>query len=429
MYRISRMNSLRIHLLAVVTILIVAVMATTPAIAQQEKVLHTFSFTTTDAATPWSGLIFDKAGNLFGTSSAGGTSNSGTVYELTPTASGAWRERVLHSFSSDGVDGTAIYNNVTLDTSGNLFGVAYFGGANDKGAVFELSPQTGGGWTEKILYSFDGKGPVGGGANPFGSLIIDNKGNLYGTALYGGRAQKCGGSLGCGVVFELSPKQGGGWAEKVLHSFAGNGTDGASPLGALVVDSKRNIYGVAYSGGLYNLGMIFELTPGSGGTWVEKDLHDFDGSATDGASPLAGLTIDRAGNLYGTTYQGGIYNNGTVFELTRGADGSWTQQLLHSFGGSGDGASPYYGTLTFDHSGNLYGTTFGGGTSGNGTAFELTPVAAGTWTETVLTNFTSAGGDGGIPYGGLALDGGINLYGTTYSGGSDGSGTVFEILR
>jgi uncharacterized repeat protein (TIGR03803 family) len=210
--------------------------------------------------------------------------------------------------------------------------------------VFELTPTAGGGWTEKVLYSF-GNGTDG--AYPLAGLIFDAARNLYGTT-------SGGGTYGDGTVFELTPAGGGGWTEKVLYSF-GNGTDGSDPWAGLIFDAVGNLYGTTYGGGTYNYGTVFELTPTAGGGWTEKVLHNFNYNGTDGDYPYAGLIFDAARNLYGTTLGGGTYNSGTVFRVNA-VGGRVRVQVLHSFGNGTAGWEPYAG-LIFDAVGNLYGTT------------------------------------------------------------------------
>ena len=184
--------------------------------------------------------------------------------------------------------------------------------------------------------------------------------------------------------------------------------------------------GLLQEGGTYNRGTVFELTPGQGGNWIEKVLHNF-GNGTDGAGPYAGLIFDVVGNLYGTTYYGGTYGVGTVFELSRNGNG-WAEQIPYNFAGGTDGAYPEAGLILFGASADLYGTTSVGGTSNSGTVFELTPTQGGNWIETVLHNFNPSASDGANPYAGMIFDNAGNLYGTTYlGGGTYNSGTVFEI--
>ncbi len=391
--------------------------------ATHEQVLHNFGGT--DGANPYSGLVADAAGNLYGTTGTGGIHGNGTVFELMPREGGGWTEKVLHSF--DGADGAFPDGDLIFDAAGNLYGVTGEGGIHFYGTVFELTPREDGSWTEKVLHSFDVNGVDG--AFPDSGLVADAAGNLYGTTSAGGIYGSCG-QYKCGTVFELTPAEDGIWTEKVLHSFNLNGQDGAYPEASLIIDLGGNLYGTTWTGGIHYLGTAFELSPTEGGGWAEKVLHSF-GNGDDGASPGGGLTFDAAGNLYGTTGDGGIHHDGTVFELTPRQGGGWAEKVLHSFGNGTDGISPAYGSLTFDAAGNLYGTTSGGGIHGYGTAFKLTPQQGGEWQETILHSFGN-GTDGAVPEEGLIFDAAGNLYSTTTYGGihdcDDGPcGTAFEI--
>src|ERR1017187_9485491 len=349
-----RVKRRSIQLMATLAIFIVILFATSTRATADDKVLHSFVSDGADGNNPYAGLIFDAAGNLYGTTSGGGTSGVGTVFELTPAAGGTWTEKVLHNFSND--EGTTPLAGLIFDAAGNLYGTTSRGG-NDYGTVFELTPAAGGTWTEKVLHNFDNTD----GAYPQAGLISDIAGNLYGTTPNGG-------TDGLGTVFELTPAGGGTWTEQVLLNF--NSTDGANPYGGLIFDAAGNLYGMTFNGGTFNYGTLFELTPAGGGTWTERVAHNF-GSGTDGFSPQASLVLDGAGNLYGTTFYGGSYGGGTVFRFN--AQG---EVLLHSFSGT-DGADPN-AELILDAAGNLYGTTVDGGTSNKGTAFEITntpPVA------------------------------------------------------
>ncbi len=414
-----------------------------------ERVVHNFGNGSRDGRTPLASLIFDASGNLYGTTNEGGTGvehcntgtgGCGTVFELTPKGEGSWTEKVLHSFTAVGKDGNYPVGNLIFDASGNLYGTTSAGGAHVfYGTVFELTPKGDGSWTEKILHSFNYG--ANDGSMPQAGLIPDAAGNLYGTTLLGGE-------FGYGTVFELTPTRGGKWKEKLLYSF--DGEDGYSPMGNLTFDATGNLYGTTYYGadqscgyGGYGCGVVFELTPKTGGGWTESVLHRFSGN--DGESPSTTLIFDASGNLYGTTPLGGDnscgngYGCGTVFELTPKGNGSWTETVLRVF--DGEGKDGYYpeASLIFDASGNLYSTTYEGGALscyygyGCGTVFELTPTADGGWTEKILHTFDDNGKDGSGPVAGLIFDTSGKLYSTTIRGGdqscgdNDGCGTVFEI--
>jgi len=279
---------------------------------------------------------------------------------LTPTAGGGWTESTLYSFIGDR-DGEYPYGGLVLDAAGNLYGCTIFGGVGTNGTVFKLTHGASG-WTEQILYQFSGGND---GAQPYSPLIFDTAGNLYGTA-------QRGGAHALGTVFELKPTSGGGWSETTLYSFAG-GTDAEFPTAGLVFDTAGNLYGTA-SGGVYAAGAIFKLTPQSGGGWTESVLYSFAGG-TDGSIPAGSLVFDVADNLYGVTSEGGGTGCGgsgcgTVFELSSST--GWTETILHSFRGGRDGEVPEAGPI-LDAAGNLYGTTDEGGADGAGIAFEVRP--------------------------------------------------------
>jgi uncharacterized repeat protein (TIGR03803 family) len=397
--------------------------------AAQETVLHNFGAGGTDGTQPFAGLTFHGKGNLYGTTHGGGANvNLGTVFELSPAAGGSWTEKVLYSFGATSSDGSYPYSSVAFDATGHLYGTTYFGGSHPfDGTVFELTPAADGSWAETVLHSFGATGKDGIG--PRAGLIFDAKGILYGTTAGGGAYSK-------GTVFKLSSAADGSWTEKVLYSFGESSEDGSTPISELIFDGKGNLYGTTWLGGAQDQGTVFELSPAEGGTWAEKILHSFGASSGDGTIPQGGVIFDSQGNLYGTTSQGGgtASNGGTVFKLSREADGSWTEKVLHSFGAdSQDGLFPEAGLVFVK--GNLYGTTEQGGTHRTGTVFQLSPAAESSWKERILHNFGGASADGHNPYAGLIADAEGNLYGTTFAGGSGGSawgivggaGTVFEI--
>jgi uncharacterized repeat protein (TIGR03803 family) len=399
------------------TVFIMVLFVTSASAAPKEKVLHGFN-DGRGGALPNARLALDAAGNLYGTTTQGGAYNNGTVFMLTPKAAGGWTEKVLHNFNLNGRDGVNPFSGgLIFDASGNLYGTTYQGGTYNKGTVFELTPQTGGGWTEKVLHSFNPNGKDGTG--PLGLLTLDGAGDLYGTA--------GGGVYNDGTVFELTPRADGGWVEKVLHSFNPDGTDGLYPEAGVTIDAAGHLYGTTSNGGAYGYGTVFELTPRAGGSWTEKVIHNFNDNGMGGTNPYAGLIIDQSGNLYGATVDFGTQGAGTVFELMPQSGGGWLEKVLHQFNPDGrDGIEPM-ASLVFDTAGNLYGTMVYGGAYGEGTVFELTPQAGGGWTQKVVHHFNSNGKDGQNPIGGLILDTANNLFGTTYRGGTQTFGTVFEI--
>ena len=368
-----------------------------------DTVLHNFNHNGTDGTFPRAGVVVDSAGNVYGATNNGGTYGYGTAYELTPAGGGNWTEKILHNFSN-GADGGNPESGLIFDAAGNLYGTTYVGGAYGYGTAFELTPVGGGTWNEKVLYSFGST--LTGAAYPTSGLIFDAAGNLYGTTLQGGPAQ--GGS-----VFELSPAGGGNWTERDLHDF-GSLSAGLFPYGGVVFDTTGNLYGTTSTGGTSNGGTVFKLAAGS---WTATTLHNF-GAGTDGSTSYAGLVLS-GGNLYGTTSAGGTSGGGTLFELTP-SGGSWTLQLVHSFGAGSDGTTPYAGLIT-DTAGNLYGTTLSGGIYGSGgTVFKFNVHG-----ELVLRSFGLPEGYGSVA--GLAFDAAGNLYGTGEYGGTNGYGTVFQL--
>jgi uncharacterized repeat protein (TIGR03803 family) len=338
-----------------------------------------------DGRYPRSGLISDASGTLYGTTTGGGI-GYGAVFALIPPAlsGGAWTENVLYSFgSSNGNDGNYPQAGLIADASGALYGTTQIGGANNYGTVFKLTPPavSGGPWIEAVLYSFGWTD----GAYPFGALISDASGALYGTT-------EIGGTSGWGTAFKLTPPAvpGGNWVETVLHNFPG-GADGRFAFSTLLSDASGALYGTTQNGGLNDWGTIFKLTPPvvAGGAWTET-LLPFD---IDGTAPGYGaLVSDASGALYGITAGGGTYDFGVVFKLTPTSSG-WNYTSLHDFAGGSDGSSPYGGLLV-DASGALYGTTVTGGASNTGILFKLTPptTTGGNWTETVLHSFNAADG-------------------------------------
>jgi len=346
---------------------------------------------------------------------------------------------VIHNFTG-GADGATPGGGLTLDAAGNLYGTASYGGLNNGncdsscGVVFKMKP-VGQGWVLTPLYDFTGGSD---GANPDSGVIFGPNGTLYGaTAQGGGVPCQNSNGYGCGTVFTLRPHPSAcnsalcPWTETVLYRFAGGTSDGAFP-GQIVFDPAGNLYGTTFEGGVYSsncafgydwCGTVFELTPSHGG-WTESLPWIFTGG-DDGATPIAGLTLDAAGNLYGAAEANGAGGSGTIFELTRSGSG-WTENTLYSFSyGGGLDASFPRGTLIFDPAGNLYGTTLYGGGSGNdGTVFEMTP-SGGTWNLTQLYGLHGFEQNG--PAAGVVRDSAGNLYGTASELGPNNAGLVFKL--
>jgi uncharacterized repeat protein (TIGR03803 family) len=283
--------------------------------ASKYKTLHKFTGGK-DGAFPLASLIFDQAGNLYGTTLVGGAHHKGTVFKLAPNADGSWRESVLYNFCSRTYcgDGTEPEASLIFDQAGNLYGTTYAGGALDQGTVFKLTPNADGSWRESVLYSFCSRTNCRDGEFPEASLIFDAVGNLYGTTYAGGALNHDG------TVFKLTPNADGSWRESVLCSFCSrtNCSDGEFPEASLIFDQAGNFYGTTFAGGDQELclaggcGVVFKLTPNSKGGWNERLLHTF--ADRPGASPHAGLIFDPAGNLYGTS--SGNTTLGSVFEIT-----------------------------------------------------------------------------------------------------------------
>ena len=412
--------------------------------AAEEMLLFSFNSGNGGGIGP-NGLTPDAKGNLYGTTS------DGVAFEVSPpeVAGDPWTETVLYRFTG-GADGGHPSSSLIFDNAGNLYGTAQVGGQSATyecslagcGVVFQLSPpaQPGGAWTETTLYAFLGSPD---GNTPWAGLIFDKSGNLYGTTFSGGGSNNR--DIGCGTAFLLSPPKatGGNWTETVLNRFT-CGANGGNPYAGLAfapggAGPAERLYGTLSSGGVQGHGVVFELTPpAEGGLWIETAIHHFmDGDPNDGANPQDAPTFDSAGNLYGTTLLGGSAEAGTVFRLTPPvAPGSpWAETILYSFTGAGDGGQPYAGLLV--ENGNLFGMAYAGGggvggadcgTTGCGTVFELSPpgTAGGPWIETTLHEFS--GPDGAKPLSSLISGKDGTLLGATAGGGLFDDGTIFRIV-
>jgi uncharacterized repeat protein (TIGR03803 family) len=334
-----------------------------------ETVLYSF-LGGNDGKNPYGGVTIDTKGNLYGTTVAGGSGGAcsgdgcGTVFKLTHSGK-VWSESVLYNFTG-GKDGAGPGGGVVFDQKGNLYGTTPDGGSatgcngSGCGVVYELSETKSGQWKQKVIHIFTGGDD--GATGSLGLLLVES-GNLYGIA-------ELGGAHGQGTAFELSPASGK-WKIRVLDGFKGMPHAGF-PYGGLISDAGGSLYGTTYYGGANGLGSVFKLTPGTNGKWSQSVLYSFK-TGTDGNSPTSTLVFDAQGNLYGTTSAGGDANgDGTVFKLTTTSGGKWHESIVHRFQNNHDGANPYYG-LTLDKAGNLYGTTAAGGSHSQGVIFEITP--------------------------------------------------------
>jgi uncharacterized repeat protein (TIGR03803 family) len=383
--------------LVLVVLLVLAMVTTQSMQAQTFTVLY--SFTNSDGAFPNAGVVRDAAGVVYGTTIAGGdlTCNDGfgcgVVFRLDTTG----KETVLHSFAGGKRDGAFPFAGVILDSKGNLYGATELGGSSDHGIVFKLDT-TG---TLTVLHSFEGGKRDG--CYPAGGLIRDKSANLYGTT------EACG-SFGYGTVFKLSMAG----KETVLHSFAGNASDGAYPfLTNLLMDKTGNLYGIAQQGGSSDEGVVYKLSRNK----TLTVLHSFAGGTADGCYALGAPAMDDDGNVFGATEVCGSSGEGIVWKVNK----EGTETVLHSFaGGSSDGGFPFAG-VALDPKGNLYGDTQDGGASGLGTVYELSKSG----TLTLLHSFVSS--DGSYPVDNLLRDASGNLYGTALQGGSGGYGTVWKL--
>jgi uncharacterized repeat protein (TIGR03803 family) len=388
------------HLLAAFALTLGLAASALPAKAQTFTVVHNFSGIS-DGGNPLNGLTLDGLGNLYGTTNNGGASDNGVVFKI--NQSGV--ETVLYNFKG-GTDGQNPEGGLVLDAAGNLYGTTTAGGVSGAGTIFVVTAAG----KEKVLYSFTGAPD---GSKPEAGVARDAAGNLYGTTT-------AGGAYGYGMVFKLTPPlvKGAAWTEEVLYSF-GSGTDGATPVAGVTLGSAGILYGTTSVGGAAGEGTVFQLSPSASG-WTENILHNFQ-DADDGAIPYAGLIADKDGDFFGAATEGGAAGGGTIFKLTP-ADGGWTFKVLYSIPGWGISGS--FRDLHLDGSGNIYGTTHCDGSYSAGTVYELTPVN-GSWTYQLLYVFTG-GTDGLYSFSNLVtIDG--NIYGTTNEGGENGLGVVFKV--
>ncbi len=405
--------------------------------APTETLLHQF-LGAPDGAFPYAGVTVDAHGAVYGTTFSGGTGNCnlysgtgcGTVFKLTPKKSGGYSENVIYSFQG-GNDGSYPFSGVIIDSGGALFGTTYRGGGSLQfGTVYKLTPKNHG-YVESIIYNFESSGGNV-GALPYAGLVAGKHGELYGTSISGG-------AHGQGAVYKLTRTRNG-YVASLLHSFLSDGqhsVEGVEPYGPLLIDAYGSLYGTTYaSAGGGNCfesgcGTAFRLSPtASGKAYTESILYDFH-SSSSGAYPMAGLAFAPDGSLIGTTSEGGATYGGVVFDVvpfTSAADsGGYAEIPLHQFGTvTGDGQNPQ-GGVVFDTSGAMYGTTVEGGSNGAGTIYKLTPSAGGGYAYAVLLNFGYSNGEG--PTDTLTIDGTGALYGTTGRGGCCGDGVVFKLTQ
>jgi uncharacterized repeat protein (TIGR03803 family) len=430
-----------------VTLTIILLSANSLMFAQSEETLYRFQGRS-DGYRPLAGVVTDPSGNLYGVANAdlpysgeAETPGGGVIFKMTPPAHGdRWTYSVLYTLDS-ATEGQDPFAALLRDSAGNLYGTTAAGGTTGCGSAFELSPpSSGGNWSFNLLHTF--AGGTDGCSPSFAALTKDNFGNLYGITGGGGSCSDCTGNEG--TVYELSPPAAGGsaWTETVIYSF---GTAGASdtlaPTGTLLLAPGGGLYGTSFAGGAYGFGTVYWLSPPSttGGIWTNHVLYSFTGGTSDGSNLFGGLIPDGHGGFYGTTADNyyfifttcaGTYC-GHVFDLTPPAISGdpWSYTSIWTFSGL-DGSTPY-ASLVRDKSGNLYGTTADGGTGGSGTIFKLSPPAiGGAWTESTLFDFDTSNGQ--FPAGNLVFGMGGRLYSTAAYGAQTclggGCGTVFTVL-
>jgi uncharacterized repeat protein (TIGR03803 family) len=376
------------------------------------KTLYSFA-ETPDGRYPQGSLVRDTSGNLYGTTYSGGSKNNGTVFEVSPATGGTWTERILYNFAggNDGANPTA---GLALDQEGNLYGAAVYGGnkacSGGCGTVFRLHPVPNGTWQFSVVHQFKGYD----GAYPNQSLTFDGLGGIYG-------ATKNGGTYSYGVIYQLFRPTRNTYEFDVLHDFTG-GADGSYPASPTITVGGF-IYGVTFGGGKFGKGTAFELLPTLHGPWYSRVIYTFKG--LDGANPESPLNSNYSAGFYGLTYAGGAYGFGTAYELAYAAGTGWTENVIYSFTGLADGANPN-GPIVSGGSSSLYGTTTQGNNS-SGSVFELSPNTSGSWTETTIESFMGMNGGGIGPQNGVVTDNSGNLFGVTQYGGAYGNGTVYEI--
>ena len=392
------------------TLLFVLAMSLTAATATTTNVI--FSCEEDEGEYADTDLETDSVGNIYGTTVLGGDFGGGTVFQLSPTPNG-WVHTVLYSFTG-GADGGEPYKGVTLDRDDNLYGTAVTGGSGSCeggcGVIYKLT-NIKGTWTQKVIHAFTGGDD---GSGPGSRVTVDRAGKIYGMT-------PTGGANGLGTIYKIGPLSSGASTFKVIHAFTG-GADGSSGSAGRMILRDGHLYGAATTGGSNGSGVVFELTPRALGGWDFRTIYTFQGQP-DGIFPYGALLFDGSGNIYGTTYYGGANGIGAVYKLSPQPVGEWTEEVIYSFQQGTDGNSPI-SNLVFDKAGNLYGTTSEGGL-GRGVIFKLSPVGAGKWTETVVHAFEGPP-DGGFAYNGMVVDAFGNFYGATVHGGENDDGSVYN---
>jgi len=395
-------------IIAVTAVILLAALTTSPAQAQTLTVLHTFTGGS-DGYEPYAGVTLDPQGRIYGTTIQGGTHFDGVVFRLAREGQG-WALSPIYSFGSQNHDGINPVSRVVFGPGGLLYGTTSAGGSGGGGTVFSLQPPASAcravlcPWVETILYNFTGS--ADGGDPLYGDLAFDQAGNIYGTTAGGG-------SSGGGVVFKLA-RSGSGWTESVIWNFT-NGIDGGAPTAGVIFDNAGNLYGTTSEYGSHYSGTVYELSPSQSG-WSETTLYSFTG---DYGSGSGGLIRDAQGNLFGITggLDGGI---SIAYELTP-QNGSWSFTVLQNFGEEYVGA---FAAPTFDSHGILYGSLPTVGSDFTGEIFQLTP-SGDRWIYRSFYTFN--GSNAGVPLGAVTFDASGNMYGTGIAGGSDYDGSVWEI--
>jgi uncharacterized repeat protein (TIGR03803 family) len=384
------------------------------------EVLHAFDPSKGDGSGLYGSVAIDVSGKLYGMTAGGGTYGYGTIFELTPTRGGDWSETILRNLGGNDNYGDIPNSGMVVDGEGNLYGMTTGAGPSGFGTVLQLRHDRAG-WVIDVIHDRGGHA-----AGP----LLDNSGNVYGPMDGKGKYDR-------GAISELVRSDG--WKGRWVYSFCarknqkGICLDGYGPFAGLTWGQGNTLYGTTLYGGDSpycqnpDCGTVYELIPEKDGSWKETVLHSFPATENDGSVLYAGVALDKSGNVYGATSQGGSTNCGVIFKLSRKANGSWAETILHDYTNQADGCNA--NTMTFDKHGNLWGTAQGGTgckDGGCGVVFEMTPGAKGKWSYTMVHSFD--GIDGDVPAAAVIFDKHGNLYGTTELGGCGSClGVVFEV--